>query len=72
LPEPLLNDYEQQWQHDPLLAPLLLVPVTHGQLMRLRREDRVYKVRDYTLVARVAYSVERGLDPDLDYISDDV
>lgn len=72
LPEPLLNDYEWQWQHDPLLAPLLLVPVTHGQLMRLRREDRVYKVRDYTLVARVAYSVERGLDPDLDYIADGV
>lgn len=72
LPEQLLPEYEQQWEWDPLLAPLLLVPVTRSQLMRLRREGRLYKLQDCTLVARVAYSSQRGLDPDCDYLSEHI
>lgn len=71
LPEPLLDEYVQQLEDDPLLAPLFLVPVTHRQLMRLRREGRIYKL-DYTLVARAAYSLERGLDPDRAYMTVDI
>jgi len=72
LPEPLLAEYESQCKDDPMLAPLLLVPVTQRQLMRLHRENRVYKLRDSTLVARVAYSYERGLDPELAYMADNI
>lgn len=72
LPEPLLAEYENQCKNDPMLAPLLLVPVTQRQLMRLYRENRLYRLHDSTLVARVAYSYERGLDPELAYMADDI
>jgi CRISPR-associated endonuclease/helicase Cas3 len=72
LPESLKLWYEKQSQEDPLLASRFLVPVTRGQLMRLRRENRIYELSDSTLVARAAYSYERGLDPDLDYLTDDI
>jgi CRISPR-associated endonuclease/helicase Cas3 len=66
LPEPLVTEYEALWEKDPLLAPSLLVPLTRGQLVRLRREGRLYK-RDSVLVARAAYCEKRGFDPSAAY-----
>lgn len=72
LPESLKLKYEKQCEQDPLLAPRFLVPVTQRQIIRLRREKRVYELSDSTLVARAAYSYKRGLDPDLDYLTNDI
>jgi CRISPR-associated endonuclease/helicase Cas3 len=72
LPESLKPEYEKQYEEDPIMASQFMVPVTQKQLSRLFRENRIYKLDDSTLVARAAYSFQRGLDPNVEYMGDDV
>lgn len=61
LPVALRNDYEEMMEKDPLLASELLVPVTYGQFVRLRREKRLYRGSEGIWIADVHYDSLTGL-----------
>lgn len=71
LPAGLVEKYRTALDERPLDAPAYLVPVTSGQMARLRREKRLCKSSTYGLpdrgprVAKAHYDADRGLQLDL-------
>lgn len=61
LPVVLRNDYEEIMEKDPLLASELLVPVTYGQFLRLRKEKRLHRGNEGIWIADAPYDALTGL-----------
>lgn len=62
LPQSLQEEYENWLRDDPLRASELLVPISFGQLGRLRRTGKVVSPpKEEPIIVQVPYSPERGL-----------
>ncbi len=61
IPRDLLNEYRQLEATEPLAAPELLVPVTRGQVWKMKKEGKLAREEDGLLVADYPYGL-RGLD----------
>jgi len=62
LPAALAEEFDALSEQRPLLAPSLLVPVTSGQFMWLKRQHRLQERDRGVAVADVPYDAETGLD----------